>query len=168
MKISNNKVATFDYTVSNESGEILDSSKEAGSLPYIHGIGSLIRGLESAMEGRSPGDSFSVTVPPAQGYGEWDETLVDVVPKSAIDGIENLEVGHRIQIKDHAGARIASVTKLEEDRITLDGNHPMVGVTLKFDIDIIDVRDASKEELEHGHIMGPDESGCDCQDHSSN
>ncbi len=166
MKIGKNKVATFDYTLSSESGEILDSSKEAGSLPYMHGIGSLIRGLESAMEGRSPGDSFSVSVLPAEGYGEWDETLLDVVPRSAIDGIGNLEVGHRIQVKDHDGARTASVTKIEDDRVTLDGNHPMVGMTLNFDINIVDVRDATKEELEHGHLMGEDDCGCGCQDDS--
>ena len=168
MQIGKNKVATFDFTVTNESGQTLDSSKDSGPFSYVHGVGYLIPGLESAMEGKSAGDSFLVTVQPAQGYGEWDEALLNVIPRSVFDEIENLEVGHQIQIEDQNGTRIAAVTKIEEDGVTLDGNHPLAGVTLNFNIDVVDVRDATKEELEHGCIGGPSDCGCGCHDDCGN
>jgi FKBP-type peptidyl-prolyl cis-trans isomerase SlyD len=162
MQITKNKVATFDFTVIGEDGELLDSSQELGPFSYIHGIGYLIPGLESAIEGKSSGDSFSVSVPPAQGYGERDESLLYVIPKEKFAGIGDLEVGVQLQVEDQNGTRMVEVTKIEEDRVTLDGNHPLAGKTLNFDITIVDVRDATEEELEHGHPMGQDDCGCGC------
>lgn len=166
MQISKNKVATFDFTVTSESGEMLDSSKESGPFSYVHGIGYLIPGLESAMEGKSIGNHFSVSIQPAQGYGERDESLLQVIPRSVFKEVEGLEVGHQIQIDDQNGTRIATVAKIEEASVTLDGNHPLAGITLNFDIDIVDVRDATKEELEHGCCAGhSDDCGCGCECH---
>jgi len=162
MQITKNKVATFDFTVTSDNGQTLDSSKESGPFSYVHGVGYLIPGLESAMEGKSAGDSFSVSILPTQGYGEWDESLLQVIPRSVFADIQGLEIGHQIQIEDQNGARIVEVTKIEEDSVTLDGNHPLAGITLNFDIDIVDVREATKEELEHGCVGGHGECGCDC------
>ena len=168
MQISKNKVATFDFTVTSESGETLDSSKESGPFSYVHGIGYLVPGLESAMEGKSSGERFSITIPPAQGYGEWDEGLLQVIPKSVFDKVEDLQVGHQIQIEDPNGTRIVSVTEIDEDGVTLDGNHPLAGVTLNFDIAIVDVRDATEEELLHGCVAGHgDDCGCGCDCHEN-
>lgn len=160
MQISRNKVATFDFTVTDESGLMLDSSKKSGLLSYIHGIGSLIPGLESAMEGKSAGDSFSVSVLPAQGYGERDESLLQVIPRSVFKEIEDLEVGIEVRIEDENGVRLAAVSKIDDDNVTLDGNHPLAGITLNFDVDIVDVRNATKEELEHGCVGGRNDCGC--------
>lgn len=168
MQITKNKVATFGFTVINESGQTLDSSKESGLFSYVHGIGYLIPGLESAMEGKSAGDSFSISVLPAQGYGERDESLVQVIPRSVFDGIGDLDVGLQLQLEDQNGTKIAAVTRIEEDNVTLDGNHPLAGVTLNFAIDIVDVRDATEEELDHGHPAGQDDCGCGCQDDCCN
>jgi len=160
MQICKNRVASFGFRVTDESGQTLDSSKESGPFSYVHGIGYLIPGLESAMEGKAAGDSFSVAILPAQGYGERDESLVQVVPRSVFDGIDGLEVGLQLQLEDDDGTRLAAVTKIEENNVTLDGNHPLAGVTLNFDIDIVDVREATEEELEHGHPAGQDDCGC--------
>ena len=168
MQISKNKVATFDFTVTNESGQTLDSSKESGPFSYIHGIGYLVPGLESAMEGKSAGDRFLVTVLPEQGYGEWDESILHIIPRSVFDEVEDLEVGQHVQIEFENNTRIAVVTKIEEDHVTLDGNHPLAGMTLNFDIDVVDVRDATKEELEHGCVGGPGDCGCGCHDDCCN
>jgi FKBP-type peptidyl-prolyl cis-trans isomerase SlyD len=172
MQIGKDKVATFDFTVTSESGQMLDSSKDSGPFSYVHGIGYLIPGLESAMEGKTAGESFSVLIHPAQGYGERDESLLQIIPRSVFDEIKDLEVGHQIQIEDQNGTRIVAVSKIEDDHVTLDGNHPLAGVTLNFDIDVVDVRDATKEELEHSCVGGHDDCGCgcheDCQDDCCN
>jgi len=166
MQITKNKVATFEFTVTGESGEVLDSSKESGPFPYIHGIGYLVPGLESALEGKSSGDSFSVSVSPAQGYGERDESRLHVVPKDKFEGIDDLSVGMQLQAKDPNGIGVVTVTKIEEEGVTLDGNHPLAGRTLNFDVTVGEVRDATKEELDNGHLHGDGchEDGCqhDC------
>ena len=100
MQISKDKMVAFDFKVTNEGGETLDSSKETGPFSYVQGSGNLIPGLESAMEGKSDGDSFQVSVPPEQGYGEWNEGLLQVFPRSAFKGVEGLEVGQVLQMED--------------------------------------------------------------------
>lgn len=163
MQITKDKVATFDFTVSDDQGQILDSSSKIGPFPYIHGNGYLVRGLESAMEGKAIGDSFSVTIPPAQGYGERDESLLTSVPKNKFQGIEDMELGTLIQVGGPNGTQIMEVVEITENDVTLDGNHPLAGMTLKFDVSIVDVRDATAEELQAGHPMieGCDYD-CDC------
>ncbi|MFC1925351.1 peptidylprolyl isomerase [Chloroflexota bacterium] len=166
MQISKNKVVTFDFTVTSESGEILDTSKDSAPFCYIHGIGRLIPGLESGMDGKSTGDKFLVTVLPAQAYGERDEELIQAVPKTVFQGIEDLEVGQHLQIEDQSGMRITVVRSIEEDSVTLDGNHPMAGMSLNFDINVVEVRDATEEEMASGFPAGQKDCGCGCNDAS--
>ena len=115
------------------------------------------------MEGRSAGDSFSVSVSPEEGYGERDESLVQVIPRSVFKGVEDLEVGLEVQIEDEEGTRLTVISNIDEDSVTLDGNHHFAGMKLNFEVNIIDVREATEEELE-GSIAGgwQDGNGCEC------
>lgn len=167
MQITKNKVASFDFEVTDEKGTTLDSSDQIGPFEYIHGIGFLIPGLENEMEGKAVGDSFSAAIPPAQAYGERDESIIQVLPSDAIQGID-IEVGMQLEAGYDGGSRIVTVTKIDESGITVDGNHPLAGLTLNFDVTIVDVRDATPEELEHGHLQMPggchDNCECGCED----
>lgn len=167
MQITKNKVASFDFKVTDEQGEVLDSSDQIGPFPYLHGNGYLIPGLENEMEGKAVGDNFSVTVPPAQAYGERDESMIQVLPPEAIQGID-LEVGMQLEAAHADGSQVVTVTKIDESGITVDGNHPLAGLTLNFDVTIVDIRDATPEELAQGHLPMPggchDQCGCGCED----
>jgi len=154
MQISKHKVVSIDYTLTNDDGEVLDSSKGQEPLAYIHGIGFMIPGLENALEGKSEGDSLSVTVEPKDGYGERDDELVKVVERSMFGDIEKLEEGMQFQAESDDGVEVVTITAVEGDKVTVDGNHPMADVTLNFEVKIVDVREASKEELDHGHVHG--------------
>jgi len=167
MQITKNKVASFDFKVTDTQGEVLDSSDQIGPFEYLHGIGFLIPGLETEMEGKAVGDSFSATIPPAQAYGERDESIVQVLPPDAMQGID-VEVGMQLEAGDDGGSRIVTITKIDDSGITIDGNHPLAGLTLNFDVSIVAVRDATPEELEQGHLHMPegchDNCGCGCDD----
>ena len=154
MEIADQCVASFHYTLTNDSGEVLDSSEGRQPLSYLHGAGNIVRGLESALSGRSTGERFDVTVRPADGYGERVDQLVQVVPREAFKGIEQLEPGMRFQAQTQQGALPVVVTKIEGDQVTVDGNHPLAGQTLHFAVEVTEVREASAEELEHGHVHG--------------
>lgn len=154
MQITQHKVVTIDYTLSDANGELIDSSKGSHPLAYIHGIGAMIPGLEQALEGKAPGDHIEVQVQPADAYGDRDPSLVQVVPRSAFGG-EAVEVGMHYRASSEQGTRIISVTQIEGDEVTVDGNHPLAGITLNFNVDVVDVRDASAEEIEHGHVHDP-------------
>lgn len=154
MDIAQHKVVTIDYTLTDDSGEVIDSSKGGNPLDYIHGIGALIPGLEQALEGRSAGDHVEVQVQPVDAYGEHDPSLVQVVPRTVFEG-EDLEVGMHYRSTSEQGTRIITVTRVEGDDVTIDGNHPLAGMTLNFNVDVVNVREASTEEIEHGHVHGP-------------
>ncbi len=156
MKISENKVAQFHYTLTNTQGELLDSSLEREPLLYLHGTASLIKGLEDQLAEKSKGDKFVAEVKSADAYGDYNEELVHIVPKSGFqnDGDEQLAEGMQVQVDTNNGMAVALVTKIEGEDVTLDLNHPLSGMDLKFDIEIVDVREATKEELEHGHAHG--------------
>lgn len=155
MKIVDNKVVQMHYQLTDEDGTVLDSSIGQDPLTYIQGIGNIIVGLEKQMQGKEAGDKLNVVVTPTEGYGERDENLVQVVPKSGFEGDEELTAGMQVQVGTQDGKAIATVAKIEGEDVTLDVNHPLAGVTLTFDVEVVDVRDASKEELEHGHVHGP-------------
>lgn len=155
MQIAANKVVHIHYILRSEEGQVIDSSENADPLAYIHGIGSLIPGLEQELEGRSSGDKLLAVIPPAQGYGEWEASMQHVVPRSGFQGTEELKAGLRVQVDTGQGAAVAMVTKVEGEEITLDLNHPLAGLTLHFDVEVVSVRDASAEELDHGHVHGP-------------
>lgn len=154
MQVSKDKVVTINYTLTDEQGSVLDSSEGRDPLAYIHGSGSIIPGLESALEGKSAGDALAVSVSPQEGYGERDEALTHVVSKDMFNDVEDLEVGMRFQAQSDQGRQVFSVIKIEEDEVTVDANHPLAGMTLNFDVNVADIRDATSEELEHGHAHG--------------
>ncbi len=155
MQISKNSVVSIDYILTDAKGEILDQSSEGHPLAFIHGTGQLIPGLEKALVGKAKGDALKAEVPCAEAYGIRDNSLIQVLPKSDFEEIEELEVGLELEAESEDGIRIITVTKVEGDTITVDGNHPLAGVDLTFDVKIVDVREATQEELGHGHVHGP-------------
>lgn len=155
MQISNHKVVTIDYTLSDDDGNVLDTSHGGQPLAYIHGTGNIIPGLESALDGKLAGDELQVTVEPEHGYGEHDADMCQIVPRSMFEGVDQLDVGMHFQTMTDAGPRVVTITQVDGDDITVDGNHPLAGVTLNFDVIVREVRDASAEELDHGHVHGP-------------
>ena len=155
MTISENKVVQMHYTLKSNQGHVLDSSEGKEPLAYIQGIGNIIPGLEKQLEGKTTGDKLTAVVEPAEGYGERNDGLVHVVPKNGFQGDEELVEGMQVQVETNNGVSIAMVTKIDGEDVTLDLNHPLAGMTLHFDVEITDVREATKEELEHGHVHGP-------------
>lgn len=156
MKISDNTVAQFHYSLTNAQGDLLDSSLEREPLLYLHGTSSLITGLETQLAEKVKGDKFVANVKSSDAYGDYNEELVHVVPKSGFQNEENEELteGIQVQVDTNNGMAVALVTKVEGEDVTLDLNHPLAGMDLIFDIEIMDVREATKEELEHGHAHG--------------
>jgi len=154
MQVADNKVVFIQYTLRNESGEMLDSS-ENDPLAYIQGFGNIIPGLENALLGKVAGDKLEVNVAPEDGYGERNTALVQVVPRSAFEGIDNIEPGMRFQAQADEDVHTVMITQVEEDQVHIDANHPLAGVTLSFEVEITEVREATAEELEHGHVHGP-------------
>lgn len=155
MQIADNTVASFHYTLTNDAGEVLDSSSERGPLSYLHGVGNIVPGLESAMAGRRAGDKFNVDVAAAEGYGERHEGLVQEVPRAAFQGVDQIEPGMSFRAQTPQGAHSVVVTRVTEEMVTVDGNHPLAGQTLHFAVEVTEVREASAEELAHGHVHGP-------------
>lgn len=155
MSITQDSVVTLHYTVKDDAGELLDRSPEGEPVSYLHGHGNLIPGLERELSGKNAGDKLSVNVAPAEGYGEYDRNLVQDVPRQLLQDIESLRPGMRLRAQTDQGARSVTVTHVADDAVTLDANHPLAGKHLHFDIEITDVRDATHDELEHGHVHGP-------------
>jgi len=153
MQISPNKVVTIHYTLRNPEGEILDSSTGGEPFSYLHGAGNIIPGLEKALEGKQAGDQVNVTIAPEDAYGEHDEALVQAVPRAAFQGVDDIQPGMQFQAQGQGGApQVVTVTEVAEDTVTVDANHPLAGVTLIFEVEVKDVREASEEEVAHGHV----------------
>ena len=150
MAITHNDVVTIHYTLKDDTDKVIDSSAGGEPLAYLHGHGNIIPGLERELAGKNVGDRLKVRVPAAEGYGEYDRALVQKVPRRALKGIADLRVGLRLQ----AGHQAVTVTHIAGDMITLDGNHPLAGQNLTFDVEITAVRAATEEELTHGHVHG--------------
>ena len=155
MQIGERTVATFHYTLTNAAGLVLDSSAGREPLAYLHGAGNIVPGLEKEMAGRQAGDSFKVVVSPEEGYGMPNPMMIQVVPREAFQGVDTLEVGMEFQAQTPQGPMSVAIAKIEGDEVTVDGNHPLAGQALHFDIEVTEVRDASLEELTHGHVHGP-------------
>ena len=155
MTITHGSVVLFDYTLTDHEKDVIDSSSEGGPLAYLHGEGQIVRGLEKTMEGRKAGDAFQVTVDPSEGYGLHDPSKIVVVPADEIEGGDELEVGMQLETESDEGEQTVLVTKIEGNNVTIDGNHPLAGMPLHFDIKIREVRAATAEETEHGHVHGP-------------
>lgn len=154
MHISKDKVVSIEYTLRDDNGDILDSSEGREPLAYLHGNGNLIPGLESQLEGKSENDSLKVSVHPKDGYGEFDASQIVAVPRSEFSGVDHLDVGMQFTASGPDGQRVVTITKIENDVVTVDGNHPLAGQTLNFDVKIVGVREATADELSHGHVHG--------------
>lgn len=163
MTITANKVAIIHYTLKNEQGEVLDSSEGQEPLSYLQGFQNLVPGLEAALEGKSAGDKISVVVSPEEGYGDINPDLIQELPRDMFGGIEEIEVGMAFHAETPDGHQVVEVIDVEDDTVTIDGNHPLAGIELHFDVEVLEVRDATAEELQHGHVHGT--GGCG-HDHS--
>lgn len=152
-EIKENLVVEFEYTLTDDKGKEIDSSKEHGPLTYIHGKNNIIAGLEKELTGKKIDDAFKVTVAANEGYGEYRDELIQEVPKAQFEGMGDIEIGAQFQVESDLGENlIVTVTKIEEDKVTLDGNHPLAGMNLTFDVKVVSTREATEEELSNGHI----------------
>ncbi len=155
MKIAENTVVTIDYELKDEDGTVLDSS-EGGNFAYLHGANNIIPGLESALTGKSSGDQISVAVSPEQGYGARDESRLQAVPRDMFPSDTDIEVGMQFHAEGPDGqVLVVTVDSIDDDQVTVDGNHPLAGVNLNFEVNIVDVRGATNEEIDHGHVHAP-------------
>lgn len=157
MQIGSKKAVTIAYTLKDDAGEVLDTSEGQEPLIYLHGTGNIVPGLEKALEGKTTGDKISVTLPPADAYGERDEKLVRNIPmrRLQVDDKAKVKVGGRYRAWMEDGGRVVHVTALKGDYVGVDANHPLAGKTLHFDVEVVGVRDATDDELAHGHVHGP-------------
>ncbi|KAA9129774.1 peptidylprolyl isomerase [Marinihelvus fidelis] len=157
MNIEKEKVVSFHYTLTNDDGETLDSSRERGEpMSYLHGAGNIIPGLEKQLEGKAAGDAFQVTVPPAEAYGERQEANVQRLPLKKLGVSANqLQPGMILNLQTNQGPAQVTVLKVGRFNVDVDANHPLAGQPLNFDVEVMDVRDATDEEKEHGHAHGP-------------
>lgn len=157
LQITERTIAEFHYTLTNDADEVLDSSRDREPMRYLHGANSIVSGLEQEMEGKQAGDKFQVEVAPEDGYGPRVEQLVQNVPRSAFEGIDEIAPGMRFRAETQQGPVTVTVTEVGDEEVTVDGNHPLAGETLHFDIEVVSVREASEDEVEHGHAH--DEEG---------
>lgn len=158
MQIAANKAVSIEYTLTNEAGEVIDSSVGGAPLAYLHGAANIIAGLEKALEGKQAGDELNVTVEPEEAYGEFRPELVAMLPRNMFEGVDELEVGMQFHASaPDGGMQIVTIRALEGDEVTVDGNHPLAGQALTFQVKVIDVRDATADEIAHGHLHG---EGC--------
>jgi FKBP-type peptidyl-prolyl cis-trans isomerase SlyD len=152
VKIEKNRVVQIHYTLKDDQGEILDSSIDHDPLPYIHGVGALIPGLEKELLGKVAGDKFTTVIAPADGYGVYDEDQVFQVSADGFEEDDELELGMQVQIDTENGPAVGTVTEIEGEEVTIDLNHPLAGVSLHFEVEVVEVRAATKQELDHGHV----------------
>lgn len=151
MLIGPNTVVNFSYTLTSEQGDIIDQSPEGESMSYLHGTSSIIPGLENELIGKAAGSEFDVTVKPEDGYGERIEEMVQKMPRSTFPADAEIELGMQFGAETAQGQVTVVVTEIEDDFVTVDGNHPLVGMTLRFVGKVEGVREATAEELDHGH-----------------
>jgi FKBP-type peptidyl-prolyl cis-trans isomerase SlyD len=152
--IGADRVVTIHYTLKDDSGAVLDSSAGGEPLAYIQGHGNLVVGLEKALEGKQDGATLAVVVSPEEGYGKHDASLIQRVPKRSLQGAGEIKKGMQFQARTDDGMRVFTVSAIVGDMVTLDGNHPLADQRLHFDVEVVGVRAATAEELEHGHVHG--------------
>jgi len=158
MKIDEFKAVILNYVVKDETGTVIDSSEADGPISYIHGTEDLIPGLESALQGREQGDKLAVNVPQAEAYGPRDEQLVESVPLANFEGVSDIKAGMSFQTEmDDGSPMVVRVVSVDQTHCVVDGNHPLAGKDLNFEVEVTMVREASSDELEHGHVHAPGE-----------
>ncbi len=155
MTITRNKVVSIHYTLSNSRGEVMESSREREPMNYLHGSGNIIKGLEEALEGKTAGDVFQVTVQPADAYGERRPANMQRVSAKHFRNPKSLKPGQVVGLQTRQGPVQVTVVKVGRFNIDVDANHPLAGQALTFDVEVTDVRDATDEEKAHGHVHGP-------------
>jgi FKBP-type peptidyl-prolyl cis-trans isomerase SlyD len=163
MNITKNLVVSIGYTLKDTDNQVIDSTPVSEPLVYLHGYENIIPGLEKALEGKTVGDTFDIIIPVSEAYGERNENLVMELPLDRFDD-EQVEEGMRFQAQTEAGYQIVTVTGVSNGMATIDGNHPLSGMELNFNVTVTDIREANPEELAHGHIHSHHahgESGCD-------
>lgn len=148
MEITQDKIVAIEYTLTDEEGNVLDASEGRGPLAYLHGRGGIIPGLEEALTGKTVDDELKVVVPPEKAYGKRNEQLLNRVPKSAFEGKLEFELGLQFPVQDQEGnPRLVTIVHIEEESVVLDANHPLAGLDLTFEVKVVEVRDATEEEL---------------------
>ncbi|MEV6098402.1 peptidylprolyl isomerase [Nocardia sp. NPDC051981] len=158
MSIAADKVVSIEYTLKADDGEVLDTSVGEAPLVYLHGADNIVPGLEQALEGKSTGDELVVVVEPEDAYGEYLAELVSAVPRDMFEGVDELEPGMEFHAEAPDGdSQIVTVRQVDGDEVTIDANHPLAGQRLHFTVKVVDVRDASEDELAHGHPHGEDD-----------
>lgn len=154
MKITENTVVQFHYTLKDETGTEIESSLSSDPLAYLHGHNNMIVGVEKALADKEVGEKFSVTVEPAEGYGERDESAVQRVPAKHLQGAKKWKPGMTATVQTEQGTRQVTVIKAGRFMVDVDVNHPLAGKTLTFDVEVVDVREATEDEISHGHAHG--------------
>jgi len=155
MKVSLNNVVAIHYTLTNNEGTVLDSSDGRGPLNFIHGLGHLIPGMEEGLDGKQVGNKFQLKVSPEKGYGNYQNEMVQEVPVSAFAGQE-IKVGMQFEAGTGDQRFLVTIKAIDAETVTVDGNHPLAGVELNFDIEVMEIREATEDELAHGHVHGPE------------
>ena len=165
MQIAEQSVVSIHYTLTNDAGETLDTSDGREPLVYLHGAQNIIPGLENELTGKSIGDSFNVTIQPENAYGTVNSELVQTVPHSAFEGVEKVEPGMQFQARgDDGETQVITVTEVADSGVTVDGNHPLAGQVLNFSVRVEEVREATEDEIAHGHLHGGESTGCSDDD----
>ena len=157
MQVADNTAVSIHYTLTNDEGEVLDSSIGDEALVFLQGSGNIISGLEKAMVGKVAGDKFNVRIEAEEAYGELMDDMIQVISRDMFEGVDEIEVGMQFHADVSFGTGVVTVVSIDEENVTIDGNHPLAGVALTFDVEVIDVRAATEEEATHGHIHG---AGC--------
>ncbi len=157
MQITDKLAVSIHYILTDSTGKQLDSSRDEDPMVYLHGSGQIISGLENALLGKKAGDKFKTTIAPADAYGERKEDMLQVVPMTMFEGMDKVEEGMQFHADASQGVNVVTVTKVDGDDVTIDGNHPLAGEALTFDVEVMDIRPATEDELSHKHIHG---EGC--------
>jgi FKBP-type peptidyl-prolyl cis-trans isomerase SlyD len=160
LTIEENRVVTFEYTLTNDGGDVIDTSANHAPLAYIHGSGQIIPGLEAELLGKNVGDKFKAVIDPENAYGVRHDELVKIIEREHLAHLDNIQEGMQLQAHDGNGLQILTVVGVNDKEVTLDANHPLAGETLHFDVEVIGIREATAEELEFGLNQGGCGDGC--------
>ena len=151
LMIGDKSVVTIHYTLTDDAGEVLDDSRDGDPMIYLHGASNIIPGLEKELTGKITGATLKVIVSPEDGYGEHSPEAIQKVPRSNFEGVEDIQPGMQFQTESPEGVQLIVVTEVSDAEVTIDANHPLAGKTLHFDVSVEGVRDATPEEIDHGH-----------------
>ncbi|MEL4471262.1 peptidylprolyl isomerase [Shewanella algae] len=163
MQITQHSAVTIHYRLTDAKGQLIESSFEADPMVYLHGMENLIPGLEKALEGKGKGDTLEVTIEAEEAYGPYHDGLRQEVPLEAFGDIQDIVPGMRFIAETEMGQRPVQVTEVLDNSVIVDGNHPLAGQSLTFNVEVMDVREATAEEVAHGHIHA--HGGCGGQGH---